>query len=186
MLFVFMKRMRTSIGGLFLFTLALAAGARPGGEIVLDFESGPPGQWPSSWDEQGATVALAWAPMKAKTEGSLTFFPRIGTDDQGVLCAMADEPIPVEVRGPRAARRVTVRFWASTGCAARLEALAADGTVLQVASVAEAPRRSDPAEPVPTFTLTVEAAEPVIAAIRFSGPREGEFLAADEIRWATE
>jgi hypothetical protein len=34
---------------------------------------------------------------------------------------------------------------------------------------------------VPFFRLTVRA--PAIAAIRFSGPRNGEFLAADEIRY---
>jgi hypothetical protein len=33
---------------------------------------------------------------------------------------------------------------------------------------------------VPIFTLTVNA--PRIAAIQFSGPRQGEFLAADEVR----
>ena len=36
---------------------------------------------------------------------------------------------------------------------------------------------------VPFFELTVKA--PDIAAIRFSGPRNGEFLAADEIRFTT-
>ena len=171
-----------------LIALALLAGATlvTAREVVIDFESGPLGEWIPSWSEPGTTIELAWQPMKAATAGSLTFFPRIGTDDQGVLCAMADEPIPVEVRHAQLARRVTVRFWASTGCAARLEALDADGKVLQVAALAEVPRRSDPAEPVPTFELTVSAPTAAIAAIRFSGPRAGEFLAADEIRWVTE
>ena len=155
-------------------------------ERVLDFEDGALGEWIPAWEEQGATAKLAWSPTKSKAVGSLTFFPRIGTEDQGLLCAMADEPIPVEVRCPQPARRVTVRFWASTGCAARLEAIDASGTVTAVASLPEAPRRSDPGEPVPTFELTVESAESRISAIRFSGPREGEFLAADEIRWVSE
>jgi hypothetical protein len=34
---------------------------------------------------------------------------------------------------------------------------------------------------VPQFTLTVRAAE--ITTIRLSGPRDGEFLAADEVRF---
>ncbi len=168
-----------------LGALLLAAGTY-GREVVLDFESGPLGEWIPTWSENDTTVTLAWQPMQAATAGSLTFFPRIGTDDQGVLCAMADEPIPVEVRHATPARRVTVRFWASTGCAARLEALDADGKVLQVAGMAEVPRRSDPAEPVPTFELTVSTPTAAIAAIRFSGPRAGEFLAADEILWVTE
>ena len=36
-------------------------------------------------------------------------------------------------------------------------------------------------DPVPMFELTVKGAE--IAYIEFSGPRNGEFLAADEIRF---
>jgi len=38
-----------------------------------------------------------------------------------------------------------------------------------------------PVDPVPFFELTVKA--PEIAYIRFSGPRNGEFLAADEVRF---
>ena len=41
------------------------------------------------------------------------------------------------------------------------------------------PRRRDP---VPIFTMTVSAQR--IAYIQFSGPREGEYLAADEVRFA--
>ena len=48
-------------------------------------------------------------------------------------------------------------------------------------SVAAVPGRKAPADPVPFFELTVKA--PAIASIRFSGPRAGEFLAADEIRF---
>jgi hypothetical protein len=36
---------------------------------------------------------------------------------------------------------------------------------------------------VPFVELTVKAR--AIAAIRFSGPRDGEFLAADEVRFTT-
>jgi hypothetical protein len=43
------------------------------------------------------------------------------------------------------------------------------------------PGRKAPADPVPFFELTVKA--PSIAAIRFSGPRDGEFLAADAVRF---
>jgi hypothetical protein len=45
------------------------------------------------------------------------------------------------------------------------------------------PGRKAPGDPVPFLQLTVKA--PAIAAIRFSGPRNGEFLAADEIRITT-
>jgi len=76
-----------------------------------------------------------------------------------------------------------VTFWASTGCPVLLEACDKEGNVLDKASLAAAPSRSAPADPVPFFELTVKGSE--IASIRFSGPRPGEFLAADEIRITT-
>jgi hypothetical protein len=61
-----------------------------------------------------------------------------------------------------------------------LEALDEQGAVVDRASLAAVPGRKAPADPVPFVQLTVRA--PAISAIRFSGPRNGEFLAADEIR----
>jgi hypothetical protein len=55
--------------------------------------------------------------------------------------------------------------------------------VVDKASVDAVPGRKAPGEPIPFLTLNVKA--PRIAAIRFSGPRDGEFLAADEIRFTT-
>ena len=78
---------------------------------------------------------------------------------------------------------VTLVLWGSTGCPALLEALDRNGAVVDQASVAAVPGRKAPADPVPFLTLSVKA--PEIAAIRFSGPRNGEFLAADEIRITT-
>jgi len=45
------------------------------------------------------------------------------------------------------------------------------------------PGRKVPGDPIPFVQLTVKA--PAIAAIRLSGPRNGEFLAADEVRYTT-
>ena len=42
------------------------------------------------------------------------------------------------------------------------------------------PGRKAPEDPIPTFELTVRADE--IAYVQFSGPRTGEYLAADEVR----
>jgi hypothetical protein len=64
-----------------------------------------------------------------------------------------------------------------------LEALDKNGKVVDKASVPAVPGRNAPAEPIPFLQLTVKA--PAIAAIRLSGPRNGEFLAADEIRITT-
>ena len=60
-----------------------------------------------------------------------------------------------------------------------LEAFDADGKVVDRASVPSVPGRKAPGDPVPTFTMTVRGDG--IAYIQFSGPREGEYLAADEV-----
>jgi hypothetical protein len=150
-------------------------------EVVVDFEQAAIGKPITTWTEKDVTFALAHAPAKTKATGRMVFFPHIETGRKGILCAMATEPIPVEVRFPTAVSAVTIVFWASTGCAARLEAFDENGQVVDQAALAEAPRRKAPGEPVPFFELGVRA--PRIAFVRFSGPRAGEFLAADEVRF---
>ena len=44
-----------------------------------------------------------------------------------------------------------------------------------------APARKKPEDPVPTFELAVKADE--ISYVEFSGPRTGEYLVADEVRF---
>jgi hypothetical protein len=53
--------------------------------------------------------------------------------------------------------------------------------VVDRASLEAAPSRKAPGDPIPLFTMTVKAAN--IAYIQFSGPREGEYIAADEVRF---
>src|SRR6187549_1783291 len=92
--------------------------------------------------------------------------------------------IPVQATFPDSALAVTLVLWGSTGCPALLEALDKKGEVVDKASVTSVPGRKTPADPIPFFKLSVKAPEgSAIAAIRFSGPRNGEFLAADEIRF---
>ena len=43
------------------------------------------------------------------------FFPHLKTERTGILNAMADEPIPVEVRFPKPASSVTLVLWGSIG-----------------------------------------------------------------------
>jgi len=62
-----------------------------------------------------------------------------------------------------------------------LEAFDADGNVVDRASIQSVPGRKAPGDPVPVFTLSVKASR--IAYVQFSGPREGEYLAADEVRF---
>jgi hypothetical protein len=151
-------------------------------EIVIDFEQAEIGKPVREWTERGVVFKLAGPPAHSKAAGRIMFFPHIGTDHKGLLNAMAiEQAIPVQVTFPKSVSTVTLVLWSSTGCPALLEALDEKGVIVDKASLAAAPRRNSPADLVPFFRLTVTAAH--IAAIRFSGPRDGEFLAADEIRF---
>ena len=94
---------------------------------------------------------------------------------------MATEPIPVRATFPKPASSVTLAMWGSTATPALLEAFDADGKVVDRARLESVPRRKAPGDPIPVFTLTVHASR--IAWVEFSGPREGEYLVADEVRF---
>jgi hypothetical protein len=155
--------------------------------IVVDFESAVPlladqkANRVARWEEKGVVFTLAHDPQQTKGKGMLMFFTHLSTGHKGLVCAMATEPIPVRATFPRPVSSVTVSFWGSTGTPALLEAFDSDGKVVDRANLESVPGRRAPADPVPTFNLTVKA--PRIAYIHFSGPREGEYLAADEVRF---
>ena len=164
--------------------LALAAGATAAGtrEVIIDFEQATIGKPVPTWTEKDVAFALAAEPKNSKAVGRVMFFPHIGTNRKGLLNAMANEQaIPVQVKFPAPVSAVTIAFWASTGCAAKLEAFDMHERRVDTAAVEVAPARKAPGEPVPIFELTVKGAD--IAYVRFSGPRNGEFLAADEVRF---
>ena len=153
-------------------------------EIVVDFEQAEIGKPIPKWTEKGVVFNLAGPLTQSKATGRIMFFPHLATNRKGILNAMATEQaIPVLATFPNSASTVTLVLWGSTGCPALLEALDKNGEVVDKASVAAVPGRKAPADPIPFVQLTVKA--PSIAAIRFSGPRDGEFLAADEIRFTT-
>jgi hypothetical protein len=162
---------------------AIAADA----DVVVDFESAVPllaeqkANRVPRWEEKGVVFTLAHEPRQTKGKGLLGFFTHLSTGNKGLVCAMATEPIPVRATFPAAVSSVTVTFWGSTGTPAVLEAFSADGKSLDRAGVPSVPRRKAPGDPVPTFTLTVKGGH--IAYVQFSGPREGEYLAADEVRF---
>jgi hypothetical protein len=62
-----------------------------------------------------------------------------------------------------------------------VEAFDKDGNLLDKKSVDAVPGRKAPGEPVPFLALTVKGT--AIARVNLSGPRNGEFLAADEVRF---
>jgi hypothetical protein len=153
-------------------------------EIVIDFEQAEIGKPVPTWTEKGVVFNLAAPLTQSKATGRIMFFPHLATNRKGILNAMATEQaIPVQATFPSSASSVTLVLWGSTGCPALLEALDKNGEVVDKVSVAAVPGRKAAADPVPFVQLTVKA--PTIAAIRFSGPRNGEFLAADEIRFTT-
>ena len=151
-------------------------------EVVIDFEQATIGKPVPTWTEKDVTFTLAEAPKNSKAIGRVMFFPHLATNHKGLLNAMANEQaIPVQAKFPTPVSSVTIVFWASTGCAAKLQAFDQNDQVIDTASIAVAPGRNAPEDPVPMFELTVKAA--AIASVRFSGPRNGEFLAADEVRF---
>ena len=167
-----------------VLTLLGAASASRAAEVVIDFEQAEIGKPAPTWTEKGVVFNLAGPLTQSKAKGRIMFFPHLATNHKGILNAMATEQaIPVLATLPNSASSVTLVLWGSTGCPALLEALDKNGVVVDSASVAAAPGRKAPADPIPFFQLTVKAS--AIAAIRFSGPRNGEFLAADEIRYTT-
>ena len=161
--------------------LALS-GALAAEEIRIDFEQATIGKPVPTWSEKGVTFALAEPPRTSKAVGRVMFFPHLATNHKGLLNAMANEQaIPVRAKFATPASSVTIVFWASTGCPVKLQAFDEANRVLDTAELPAAPARKAPADAVPMFELTVKG--DAIAYVEFSGPRNGEFLAADEIRY---
>jgi len=133
------------------------------------------------WEEKGVVFKLAHEPQQTKGKGMVMFFTHLATGHKGLVCAMATESIPVRATFPKPVSAVTLLFWGSTGAPALLEAFDDSGNVVDRASLESVPGRKAPGEPVPIFTMSVKASR--IAYIQFSGPREGEYLAADELRF---
>ena len=151
-------------------------------EEVVDFEEAKiTGRWVDSWEEKGVVFTPAHAATRSKAKAKLMFFPHIASGRKGILSAMATDPIPVRARFPGSVSSVTVVFWGSTLCPATLEAYDSEGNLLDRTSLEAVPGRKFPSDPIPTFELTVEGAR--IAYIEFRGPREGEYLAADAVRF---
>ncbi len=163
---------------------ALAAVPPAAGEVVVDFESAEIGKPMPNWEEKGVKFRL-YGPLQRTPAAvpRVMFFPHIGTDHKGILNAMAnDQSVPLEMALPGAgASSVTLVLWGSTGCPVLVEAYDKDGKLVDSKSVASVPGRKAPEEAIPFLTVTLKA--PAIAAVYLSGPRNGEFLAADELRF---
>lgn len=168
-----------------LFLVASIARAAEPREVVIDFEQAETGKPVPSWTAQDVVFTLAGPLEHSKAVGRVMFFPYLPTGRKGILNAMAHEQqIPLQAKFPSPVTSVTLVLWGSTGCPAKLQAFDQAEKLVAEASIAAIPGRKTPAEPVPQFELTVQAA--AIVSIRLSGPRTGEFLAADEMRFVPE
>ena len=170
-----------------ILLLAASASATAAEQVVIDFETtvpllaeGKANRLPQ-WEEKGVVFALAHEPRKSKAKGLVMFFTHLGSGHKGIACAMAAEPIPVRATFPKPVSTVTVAMWGSTGTPAVLEAFDSEGDSVDRKSLDSVPGRKAPGDPVPIVTMTVSANR--IAYIELSGPREGEYLAADEVRF---
>ena len=178
------------LASVLLFSICAQAS---GEEVVVDFEKVPIRLDPiddekinrlETYEEKGVQFKLARQPEKSRARGRIMFFPHISTGRKGILNAMANEQeIPVQARFPEDVDSVTIRFWASTGTSALLEAFDDNDQRVAQDELLVVPGRTKPEDPIPMFELTVKANR--IAYVEFSGPRTGEYLVADEVRFTT-
>lgn len=165
------------LGG--LRALALAAPAE--GPVTITFDNVEGGKPIPSFTDQGVEFALSRKPTTSRAAGRVMFFPHLKTKRKGILNAMANESIPVEIRFPKPVSSVTLVLWGSIDSEALVEAYDKDDKVVDRASRDKVPERTQPEQPVPSFELTVKAA--AIAYVRFSGARPGGYLVCDEVRF---
>jgi hypothetical protein len=166
----------------------LTSNALAAGEVVVDFENATvflaekKANRVPSYEEKGVIFTPAHDPKQTRGKALLMFFQNLSNGHKGIASAMATESMPVRATFPGPVSAVEVKFWGSTGVPVRLEAFDTSGKIVDQASLGAAPARKAPGDPAPVVTLKVSG--PRIAYVQFSGPREGEYLAADEIRFA--
>ena len=150
-------------------------------EIVVTFDDAEVGKPLPSWTSMDVVFEPDGKLSRSKAKPRIMFFPHLKTGKKGVLSAMAAEAIPVRIRFPEGASKVTLVLWGSIGSAALVEALDQEGKVVDNASLEQVPNRASPADPIPSFELTVKS--PRITSVRFGGAYPGGYLAAEEIRF---
>jgi hypothetical protein len=153
-------------------------------EVVVDFEKSEIGVPTPKWEEKGVVFQLYGRLQRTPAAvPRVMFFPHLATNHKGILNAMAnDQSVPLEMALPGVgASSVTLVLWGSTGCPVLVEAYDKDGKLVDKKSLEAVPARKAPEDPVPFVTVTLKAA--AITHVYLSGPRNGEFLAADELRF---
>jgi hypothetical protein len=164
-----------------LTCLCQALPARAEDEIVINFPDVEVGKPAPSYSVKGVTFEPGGTLRRSTAKPRIMFFPHLKTEKNGILNAMANEALPVLIRFPDGASKVTLVMWGSITSSALVEALDKEGKVLDKAALEQVPRRDSPAKPIPSFELSVAA--PQITAVRFSGNYPGGFLAVEEVRY---
>src|SRR6478609_5369246 len=119
------------------------------GATVITFDAAEAGKPMPSYSDHGVEFALAHAPTRTRAAGKVMFFPHLKTPRKGILNAIANESIPVEIRFPKPVAAATLVLWGSIGSQAVVEAYDADGNVVDRASRDRPPERTGPEQPIP-------------------------------------
>src|SRR4051812_46863319 len=94
--------------------------------VTITFDKAETGKPMSSYMDEGVVFALSRPPSTSRAAGRVMFFPHLKTPRKGILNAMANESIPVEVHFPKPATSVTLVLWGSIDSKAVVEAYGAD------------------------------------------------------------
>ena len=176
-----MTHARTIILAVLISLVSLAGAAPADGPAIITFDKVETGKPMSSYTDRGLVFALSRPPAKSRAAGRVMFFPHLKTPRKGILSAMANESIPVEIRFPKPVVSATLVLWGSIGSKAVVEAYDKDGDVVDRVSRDRVPARAGPEQPIPSFELTVKSS--AIAYVRFSGAPPGGYLVCDEVRF---
>ncbi len=122
-----MTHARTIILTVLISLVSLPGAAPADGPAIITFDKVETGKPMSSYTDRGLVFALSRPPTKSRAAGRVMFFPHLKTPRKGILSAMANESIPVEIRFPKPVASATLVLWGSIGSKAVVEAYDKDG-----------------------------------------------------------
>src|SRR3954447_5119608 len=92
-------------------TGALATAAPADEMVSITFDKVETGKPMPSYTDRGVVFALSRRPTTSRAAGRVMFFPHLKTSRKGIVNAMANESIPVEVRFQKPVSSVTLVLW---------------------------------------------------------------------------
>src|SRR3954454_24467908 len=131
-------------------TGALASAAPADDMVTITLDKVETGKPMPHYTARRAVFALSRRPEKSRAAGRVMFFPHLKTPRKGILNAMANESIPVQIRFPKPVSNITLVLWGSIGSTALLEAYDQDGKVVGRASRDKVTERTGPEQPIPS------------------------------------